>query len=63
MSALAVTAHATIDARGRAAWLAALADLLEAEPDVVRALRALEAAGAIKAGWKPGDYFTNDLVG
>ena len=25
--------------------------------------RALEAAGAIKPGWKAGDYFTNDLVG
>jgi hypothetical protein len=38
-----------LDARGRAAWLAALADLLEAEPDVVRALRALEGGGEASA--------------
>lgn len=35
----------------------------QSEEDWSAALKALEAAGAIKAGWKPGDYFTNEFVG
>lgn len=35
----------------------------QSEEDWATALRALEAAGAIKAGWKAGDYFTNEFVG
>ncbi|MBM3523508.1 MAG: ABC transporter substrate-binding protein [Alphaproteobacteria bacterium] len=35
----------------------------QSEEDWATALKALEAAGAIKAGWKPGDYFTNEFVG
>jgi NitT/TauT family transport system substrate-binding protein len=34
----------------------------QAEQDWVDALRSLEAAGAIKAGWKPSDYYTNELI-
>ncbi|MBL8698051.1 MAG: ABC transporter substrate-binding protein [Alphaproteobacteria bacterium] len=35
----------------------------QAEGDWAAALKALEAAGAIKAGWKATDYFTNEFVG
>jgi NitT/TauT family transport system substrate-binding protein len=34
----------------------------QAEQDWIDALRSLEAAGAIKAGWKPSDYYTNELI-
>ncbi len=35
----------------------------QSEEDWTTALRALEAAGAIKPGWKAGDYFTNEFIG
>lgn len=35
----------------------------QADSDWQDALRALESAGAIKAGWTASTYFTNDLVG
>jgi NitT/TauT family transport system substrate-binding protein len=35
----------------------------QAEADWTAALRSLEAAGAIRAGWQVGNYFTNDLIG
>jgi len=35
----------------------------QSEEDWTAALRALEAAGAIKPGWKAGDYFTNEFIG
>jgi type II secretory pathway component PulF len=44
-----VSTATALDARGRVAWLATLADLLEAEPDVVRALRTLEGGGEAAA--------------
>ncbi len=34
----------------------------QAESDWETALKGLEAAGAIKAGWKPTNYYTNDLI-
>ncbi|TCT06097.1 ABC transporter substrate-binding protein [Aquabacter spiritensis] len=34
----------------------------QAEADWTKALTAMEAAGAVKPGWKPSDYYTNDLV-
>lgn len=34
----------------------------QAEADWTAALRSLEAAGAIKAGWQAGNYFTNDFI-
>jgi NitT/TauT family transport system substrate-binding protein len=34
----------------------------QAEEDWVKALRALEAAGAVKPGWQAANYYTNDLV-
>lgn len=34
----------------------------QAEADWTAALRALEAAGAIRPGWRVADYYTNDLV-
>jgi NitT/TauT family transport system substrate-binding protein len=34
----------------------------QAEEDWQKALRALEAAGAVKPGWQVANYFTNDLV-
>jgi NitT/TauT family transport system substrate-binding protein len=34
----------------------------QAEEDWAAALRALEAAGAIRPGWRPATYYTNDLV-
>ena len=43
-------APAPLDARGREAWVAALADLLETETDALRALRLLEALGPSSAG-------------
>lgn len=35
----------------------------QSEADWTAALKALETAGAIKAGWKATDYFTNEFVG
>ena len=35
----------------------------QAEADWTAALRALEAAGAIRAGWNAQTYFTNELIG
>ncbi len=35
----------------------------QSEEDWTAALKALEAAGAIKPGWKAGDYFTNEFIG
>jgi NitT/TauT family transport system substrate-binding protein len=34
----------------------------QAEEDWVKALRALEAAGAVKPGWQASNHYTNDLV-
>lgn len=34
----------------------------QAEEDWTAALRSLEAAGAVPAGWRAGNYYTNDLV-
>ncbi|WP_407525874.1 ABC transporter substrate-binding protein [Methylobacterium oryzisoli] len=34
----------------------------QADSDWDTALKGLEAAGAIKAGWKASDYYTNDLI-
>ncbi len=34
----------------------------QAEEDWAAALRALEGAGAIRAGWHAGNYYTNDLI-
>ncbi len=34
----------------------------QAEADWVKALKALEQAGAIKPGWSPASYYTNDLI-
>jgi NitT/TauT family transport system substrate-binding protein len=34
----------------------------QAEADWAAALRSLEAAGAIRAGWQAANYFTNDLI-
>jgi NitT/TauT family transport system substrate-binding protein len=34
----------------------------QAEADWTKALRALEAAGAVKPGWQASNYFTNELV-
>ncbi len=35
----------------------------QAEEDWTAALRALEAAGAVRPGWRADSYFTNELVG
>ena len=35
----------------------------QAEEDWTTALRALEAAGAVRPGWRADSYFTNELVG
>jgi len=35
----------------------------QAEADWTAALRSLEAAGAIRAGWHAANYYTNDLIG
>jgi NitT/TauT family transport system substrate-binding protein len=34
----------------------------QAEADWVAALKGLEAAGAVKPGWKMSDYYTNDFI-
>ena len=34
----------------------------QSEADWTTALKALEAAGAIKAGWRAADYFTNEFI-
>ena len=34
----------------------------QAEEDWTASLRALEAAGAIRAGWSAGNYYTNDFI-
>ena len=34
----------------------------QAEEDWNAALASMEAAGVIKAGWSPSDYYTNDLI-
>jgi NitT/TauT family transport system substrate-binding protein len=34
----------------------------QAEADWVAALKGLEAAGAVKPGWKASDYYTNDFI-
>lgn len=34
----------------------------QAAEDWEAALKGMEQAGIVKSGWKPGDYFTNDLV-
>jgi NitT/TauT family transport system substrate-binding protein len=34
----------------------------QAEEDWTKALKAMEAAGAVKAGWKVSDYYTNEFI-
>ncbi len=34
----------------------------QADEDWTVALKAMEAAGAVKAGWKTSEYFTNDFI-